>query len=251
MGKLHASLSELASQTGKDSIMHNSTAINRWRIAFSVSLFAVALGTPWEMTYGADKPADETGFVSLFDGKSLAGWAGATDSYRVEEGAIVCVPGSSGNLLTKKEFANFVLRFEFRLTAGANNGLGVRCPMQAQGNLHLTGTEIQILDEGADKFKDIADYQHHGSVYGIVAAKPGHLKPVGEWNTEEVVCNGRHIKVTLNGATIVDADLDEASAQGTLDGHEHPGLKRKTGHLGFLGHGDRIDARHIRIKELP
>ena len=198
----------------------------------------------------SDEKADE-GFVSLFDGKTLAGWTGSTDSYKVEEGTIVCVSGSSGNLLTEKEYANFVIRFEFKLTDGANNGLGVHCPLQAKGNLHLTGTEIQILDDAAEKHKTIKAYQHHGSVYGIVAAKPGHLKPVGEWNTEEVTCDGRHIKVVLNGVTIVDADIDKASAKGTLDASEHPGLKLTKGHLGFLGHGDRIDVRNIRLKELP
>lgn len=199
----------------------------------------------------AEDAADEPGFVSLFDGKSLRGWTGATESYKVEEGSIVCVKGSAGNLLTEKEFANFVLRFEFRLTEGANNGLGIRCPRRAQGNLHLDGIELQILDDTAEKYKTIKPYQFHGSIYGLVPAKTGQLKPVGQWNQQEVTCDGRKIKVVLNGVTIVDADLDQATAQGTLDGQPHPGLKRMTGHLGFLGHGDRIDVRKVRIKELP
>jgi hypothetical protein len=223
---------------------------NTYRLSVLMAVVTIASAVICNQSFGEDKPLEE-GFVSLFDGKSLAGWAGSLDSYKVEDGAIVCVSGSSGNLLTEKEYANFIVRFEFRLTKGANNGLGIRCPMVAKGNLHLTGTELQILDEGDEKFKEIKDYQHHGSVYGIVAAKPGHLKPLGEWNSEEVVCDGRHIKVVLNGVTIVDADLDEASAKGTIDGAEHPGLKLTKGHLGFLGHGDRIDVKNIRIKELP
>ena len=223
-----------------------------WLIAYGL---AVVVAQAWlaSGTAGAEQPgspADEAGFVALFDGKTLDGWTGAKESYKVEDGAIVCLPGSSGNLLTEKEYANFVIRFEFKLTAGANNGLGVRCPLRAQGNLHLDGIEIQILDDSAEKFKDIKDYQHHGSVYGIVPAKPGHLKPVGEWNTQEVLCDGRQVRVVLNGVTIVDADLDKATAAGTIDEQEHPGLKRERGHIGFLGHGDRIEARNIRIKEL-
>ena len=188
--------------------------------------------------------------MSIFDGKTLTGWTGATDAYRVEEGAIVCVEKSSGNLLTEKEYSDFVLRFEFKLTPGANNGLGIRCPLSAKGNLHLTGTEIQILDHTHEKYKTLKPYQFHGSVYGIQPAKREFLKPVGEWNEEEVTVQGRHVKVVLNGETIVDVDLDQATANGTLDGVEHPGLKRTTGHLGFLGHGDRIDAKNIWIKEL-
>jgi len=214
--------------------------------------FAVSFqGGSTGFALAADGPADEKGFVSLFDGKTLAGWTGATESYKVEDGSLVCVTGSAGNLLTEKEYANFVVRFEFRLTAGANNGLGLRCPKLAKGNLHLEGTELQILDDSAEKYKTLQPYQYHGSVYGLVPAKTGHLKPVGEWNSQEVTCDGRKIKVVLNGVTIVDADLDQATVKGTLDGQPHPGLKRTAGHLGFLGHGDRIDVRKVRIKELP
>lgn len=197
-----------------------------------------------------DTKADEAGFVSLFDGKTLNGWTGAKDAYKVEDGAIVCVQGTAGNLLTEKEFADFVVRFDFKLTAGANNGLGIRCPNVAKGNLHLDGTELQILDNTAEKYKDLKPYQYHGSVYGVQPAKREHLKPVGEWNSQEVTLQGRKIKIVLNGGTIVDCDLDEVTKNGTMDGAEHPGLKRTTGHLGFLGHGDRVDLRNIRIKDL-
>jgi hypothetical protein len=143
-----------------------------------------------------------------------------------------------------------VLRFEFQLTAGANNGIGIRCPRQAKGNLHLEGIELQVLDNTAEKYQTLKPYQYHGSVYGIVPAKREFLKPVGEWNSQEVTVQGRKIKVVLNGETIVECDLDEATQNGTLDGAEHPGLKRTTGHIGFLGHGDRVAFRNIRLRDL-
>ncbi len=189
-------------------------------------------------------------FVRLFDGKTLAGWTGAKDAYGVENGAIVCKPGTSGNLLTEKEYGDFVFRFEFKLTEGANNGLGIRCPLRPQGNLHLDGIELQILDHRAAKYANIKPYQFHGSVYGIAPAKKEFLKPLGEWNQQEVTVRGRRIQISLNGAAIVDVDLDEATKNGTLDGAEHPGLKRVRGHIGFLGHGDRVEFRAIEIKEL-
>ncbi|NIR60685.1 MAG: DUF1080 domain-containing protein, partial [Gammaproteobacteria bacterium] len=70
------------------------------------------------------------GFVSLFNGEDLTGWVGATEGYFVSNGAIVCDPDTGGNLYTESEYADFVLRFEFRLTPGANNGLGVRAPLE-------------------------------------------------------------------------------------------------------------------------
>lgn len=191
----------------------------------------------------------EEGFESLFDGQTLRGWKSA-GGYEVREGVIVCIPGGKGNLLSEKEYGDFVLRFEFKLTAGANNGLGVRCPLRLEGNLHLDGTELQILDDTAEKYATLKPYQYHGSAYGLVAAKRGSLKPVGEWNAQEVTLQGRHLKVVVNGQTVVDADLDQATAGGTLDGQDHPGLKLSRGHLGFLGHGDQIDIRNIRIREL-
>ena len=197
-----------------------------------------------------DKKPSEEGFASLFDGKTLNGWTGAKDAYKVEDAAIVCVTGTAGNLLTEKEYGDFIIRFEFKLTDGANNGLGIRCPNVAKGNLHLDGTELQILDNTAEKYKTLQPYQYHGSVYGIQPAKREHLKPLGEWNSQEVTVQGRKIKIVLNGGTIVDCDLDEVTKNGTMDKAEHPGLKRSSGHIGFLGHGDRVDFRNIRIKDL-
>ncbi|NOX54602.1 MAG: DUF1080 domain-containing protein [Planctomycetes bacterium] len=190
------------------------------------------------------------GFVSLFDGKSLKGWIGATDAYFVEDGRLISREDAHGNLFTEKEYADFVLRFEFRLTPGANNGLAIRSPLR-HGSCAYKGMEIQILDDTAPKYAKLKPYQFHGSIYGIVPARRGALKPVGEWNQQEVICCGRRVKVILNGVTIVDADLDEAAAQGTMDGKDHPGLKRRTGHIGWLGHRSRVELRRIRIKELP
>jgi 3-keto-disaccharide hydrolase len=193
--------------------------------------------------------ADADGFVPLFNGKDLSGWIGNVTGYVPEaDGKLVCVPGrGKGNLYTAKEYANFVLRFEFKLTPGANNGLGIRAP--TEGDAAYVGMEIQILDDSAEVYKDIQPWQHHGSIYNVVAAKPGHLKPVGEWNREEVTADGRHVVVKLNGATIVDANLDDVKDPKTLA--HHPGLARKTGHIGFLGHGSPLAFRNIRIKELP
>ena len=87
----------------------------------------------------------------------------------------------------------------------------------------------------------------HGSIYGVVPAKTGYLKPVGQWNEEEILCEGRHVKVILNGTQIVDANLDEISP---IDGQQHPGLQRNRGYIGLLGHTKSVAFRNIQIKEL-
>jgi HEAT repeat protein len=199
----------------------------------------------------ATMPATETaeGFVPLFNGRDLSGWTGNVEGYAAENGRIVVHPErSGGNLYTAREYADFVLRFEFKLTPAANNGLGVRAPLE--GDAAYAGMELQILEDGSPVYWELQPYQYHGSVYGVVPARRGMLRPVGEWNEEEVTVKGRHVTVVVNGTTIVDADLDEASRGGTMDHKDHPGLRRSSGHVGFLGHGSIVEFRNLRIREL-
>lgn len=193
---------------------------------------------------------EKEGFRVLFDGTNMHQWTGNTKDYVLEDGNIVMHPSKSfgGNLYTKDEFDNFVLRFEFMLTPGANNGLGIRTPME--GDAAYVGMELQILDNEAPIYKDLQPYQYHGSVYGVIPAKRGYLKPTGEWNYQEVIADGDHIKVILNGTTILDGNIREAAKNGTMDHKDHPGLFNKKGHIGFLGHGSEVKFRNIRIKEI-
>ncbi len=193
------------------------------------------------------------GFKVLFDGTNMHHWMGNTVDYFIQDGLLVVDPRggeSTGtqNLYTKEEYDNFIFRFEFMLTPAANNGLGIRTPLE--GDAAYQGMELQILDDDAPVYETLADYQYHGSVYGVIPAKRGHLKPVGEWNYQEVIADGDRITVKLNGTTILDGDIREASKNGTLDNREHPGLLNKAGHIAFLGHGSKVKFKNIRIKEL-
>jgi hypothetical protein len=168
----------------------------------------------------------------------------------MENGDMVIYPanGGKGNLYTKDEFSDFVYRFEFQLTPGANNGLGIRTPME--GDAAYVGMELQILDNDADIYKNLQVYQYHGSVYGIIPAKRGALKPAGEWNYQEVVAQGNRIKVTLNGTVILDGDIAEASKNNTAtaDHKKHPGLLNKKGHIAYLGHGAVVRFKNNSFK---
>jgi HEAT repeat protein len=193
---------------------------------------------------------EKEGFKILFDGTNMYQWTGNTVDYILEDGCISMHPTETwgGNLYTKDEYADFVYRFEFQLTPAANNGVGIRAPME--GDNAYNAMEIQILDHNNPVYKNITPLQVHGSVYGIIGAKRIDFKPIGEWNTEEIYAKGNHIKVTVNGDVILDGDIQKATKNGTADGHEHPGLFNKKGHIGFLGHGSLIKFRNIRIKEL-
>jgi HEAT repeat protein len=190
------------------------------------------------------------GYVSLFNGRNLNNWIGNKKSYVAEDGMIVIKPvdDSGGNLYTEKEYEDFVFRFEFQLTPAANNGLGIRAPLS--GDAAYVGMELQILDDNDPVYANLQPYQYHGSVYGVIPSRRGFLKPLGEWNYEEVTATGTHIKIILNGTTIVDGDIAGPRDNGTMDHKDHPGLKNKTGHIGFLGHGSLVKFKNIRIKEL-
>jgi hypothetical protein len=178
--------------------------------------------------------------VSLFNGKDLTGWKG--ENYVVENGAIVC---KGANLVTEKQYTNYVFEFEFLLPPGGNNGLGIHYP--GSGGPSGAGMELQILDNKHPKYAKLIDSQYHGSLYKLKAAKRGHLKPAGEWNRQQVKVNGPSVKVVLNGVEILDANLDEINKEKP----KHKGTKRRSGHICFCGHGAPVKFKNITILELP
>lgn len=193
----------------------------------------------------------EPGFKPLFDGKSLNGWVlmhGRGPGYVVEGGAIVCPETGGGNLFTDRDYADFVLRLEWRLYEGGNNGIGIRAPLE--GDAAYAGMEIQVLDDEAEVYQKmkLKPTQYTGSIYDVFPAKRGFVKRNGVWNSEEISAIGGKVKVTLNGEVVSDYDLSSVTDEAVLK--KHPGLRRTTGRIGFLGHGTRVEFRNIRVKEL-
>ncbi len=198
----------------------------------------------------ADLSDDEKkdGFVSIFNGKDFTGWKGPVDNYEVTDGTISCKAGKGGTIFTEAEYSDFVVRLEFKVPSGGNNGLAIRYP--GQGDTAYVGMcELQVLDDNYDKVKGKLDpRQVHGSAYGMVAAKRGFQKPNGEWNVQEATVKGSTIKVVLNGTAILDCDLKDVKE--FMANSPHPGKDRTKGHFGFAGHGDAVVFRNVRIKDL-
>jgi hypothetical protein len=209
--------------------------------------------------------AQEKGFTQLFNGKDLTGWvygsraSGAENKtgkgYQVENGVLFTTKEDGGNLFTEKEYADFVLRFDVKLTENANNGIGIRAPLV--GDAAYVGIEIQVLDDGGSAYKTLKPEQYHGSIYQMFPAKRGHQKPVGEWNSEEITVKGRQITVRLNGVTITEGNLDDVKDEELLRAHRDMskpegsrGIANTKGHIGLLGHGARVEFRNIRIRQL-
>jgi len=204
------------------------------------------------------------GFELLFDGTNLDNFVGNKVGYVPINGCINVTAnyGNESNLYTKKEYRDFIFRFEFCfLRPGVNNGVGIRTPMGVDA-AYDGMCEVQILDHDDPIYAGLREYQVHGSVYGVIPAKRIKHKPLGEWSEEEIRVQGNHITVTVNGEVIVDGDIKEA-CQGhnvapdgsdnnpyTVDHKNHPGMFNKTGHIGFLGHGTGLKFRAVRVLDL-
>jgi len=214
----------------------------------------------WRNIYARNIPGDEAngilsrkgedpGFKSIFNGKDFTGWDGPLDNYEIVDGAVRCKAHKGGTIYTKEQYADYVVRFEFKVPPGGNNGLAIRYP--GKGDTAYDGMcELLILDE---KYEEVTKSkldprQVHGSAYGMIAAHRGYQRPAGEWNFQEVTIQGSRIKVELNGTVILDGDVSQA--KDFMANSPHPGKDRTVGHFGFAGHSDPVSFRNIRIKKL-
>lgn len=214
----------------------------RWR-----NLFIREIGS--EEGNGILRGKDPAAFKPVFNGRDFTGWTGPLDCCRVEESAIVWQKGKGGTIFTEEEFGDFVVRLEFKLPPGGNNGLAIRYP--GKGNPAYDGMcECQVLDDHyeQDTGSAIDPRQAHGSAYGMAAAQRGYHHPTGEWNYQETTVTGSKIKVELNGTLILDADL--ATVTEFMADSPHPGKDRKSGHFGLAGHNDPVMFRNISIKPI-
>jgi hypothetical protein len=215
----------------------------------------------WRNVFVREIPPEEAntmletgGFQSVFNGKTLEGWAGATANHEVVAGALRCKKGQGGTIYTEAEYGDFSVRLEFRLPPGGNNGLAIRYPGTGDGQhgsqdpAYHGMCELQVLDDSAPQYGMLEPDQYHGSAYRKASAHRGFLRPMGQWNYQQVTVRGATIRVELNGTTILDCDLELIRA--SIDKKQHPGWDRTSGHFGFAGHGDPVEFRRIRIKRL-
>jgi 3-keto-disaccharide hydrolase len=194
----------------------------------------------------ADEVKPPEGFTSLFNGKDLTGWkaTGKMDVWGVDNGVIYVEKGGGGWLLTEKEFGDFELRLEYKMSAKANSGVALRTP--TEGDPAYVGMEIQLIDDEGWPGK-LADYQHTGSIYDVVPASKTNNKAIGEWNSMRIVCSGSKVTVEVNGQTVVDANLEDSKEK---KGARHPGLSRGKGHVGFQSYNTRVEFRNVFLKPL-
>jgi hypothetical protein len=197
------------------------------------------------------------GWILLFDGTSLTGWI--TSSQRpslkpVEEGSIN--PHGSGGymMIHEKQWSDFVLNLDFKISKGCNSGIFVRTyPLEPRPgkDVGFNGIEIAIDDTAPS-----AGYHDTGAIYDLVKPTKNAMKPVGEWNHIEITCNRSLIAVVLNGAQVTRIDLDEWTEPNKRpDGSTHKfdiAYKNhpRKGYIGLQDHGSNCWFKNIKLKPL-
>ncbi|AOW21536.1 3-keto-disaccharide hydrolase [Urechidicola croceus] len=213
----------------------------------------------------SDEITTKVEFVSLFDGKSFTGWhlynGGElnTSPWKIENEVLSFTGrkgGSSYNLVTDKEFTNFKLSLEWKISEGGNSGImwGVQEDLK-YGEPYLTGPEIQVLHN--EKHPDGKYPTHHaGALYDMITPPSNVTKPVGEWNKCEIIINHKtnEGKVWLNGVVTAEFPVygekwDEMVANSKFKDWEGFG-KFQTGKICLQDHEDKVWYRNIKIQEL-
>lgn len=227
------------------------------RLWFRRSVLSSLLTCSLVLAFMSSTPAQETPkaapaeFQNLYNGNDLEDWSvyqGDLASWQANADGISCIKEGGGWLRTKKVYSDFVLKLDYKIPEGGNSGIGIRVP--PEGNVHVAGMEIQILDDDAPAHKDLKAAQYTGSLYYQAPAKRGATKKPGEWNSMEVTCAGHHVKIVLNGQVINDVQLNEFTKAESPKDYSPLADRPQVGFIALQSHGSRVDFRNIQVKNL-
>lgn len=197
------------------------------------------------------------GWKLLFDGKTTNGWRGfrqraVPKGWVVEDGSLVREAGG-GDLITLRAYRNFELALEWRISEGGNSGIMYRVTEEGK-ETYETGPEMQVLDDA--KHPDgKSRLTSAGACYGLYPSPAGVVHPAGEWNQVKIVVNGKHVEHWLNGVKVVEYELQSPDWETRVAASKFAQWKgyglAPSGYIALQDHGDRVEYRSIRIRELP
>lgn len=227
---------------------------------FSALIVALTLGC----SSTKSQVSSSKGFTRLFDGKTTNGWhtygqSTVGNHWKVQDGALFLdskIQGDGGgDLVTDKEYTNYHLKLDWKVAPGSNSGIifFVHEDPAKYGATYSTGLEMQVIDnDGHDDGK----IQKHraGDLYDIIKSSSEPVKPVGQWNTAEIITKNGSLELRLNGVKIVTTTLWDANWTTLLKQSKFADWKGfatyKTGKIALQDHGGDVWYRNVMIKEL-
>jgi hypothetical protein len=244
---------------------------NLLAVAFAVSVFGACNSSQTDYktndsTVATDTTSEvqstDTGWVSLFDGSTLNGWHAfgqtGVGKWAVDSGVIhlsAAAKGEDGDLVTNDSFANFDLKLDWKISKAGNSGIlfYVQDDKPKYQDTYKTGPEMQVLDDKRHEDRKLPSHRA-GSLYDMIQATPGTVKPAEEWNSVEIVSNNGKLDFYLNGAHVVNTTIWDDGWNKMVAGSkfkEWPAFGTfKTGHIALQDHGNDVWYRNISIKKL-
>jgi hypothetical protein len=200
-------------------------------------------------------PAEKAdGWKLLFDGKTTAGWKGfktaAPDAgWKVVDGVIGPTAKASKDIITKQNYENFELTFDWKISPKGNSGVMFHV-IPVGDETYESGPEYQILDNAHGE----PPPQQAGSLFALVAPSKDMTRPVGEWNHGRLVVDHGKVQHWMNGVKIVDYDLNSADFKARVAGSKFRQWPQfatgKTGAIALQMHGDPVWFENLKIKLL-
>jgi len=209
------------------------------------------------LAVGVQAAPQQSGWVNLFDGKTIAHWRGYKETgvppgWKVQDGAITRV-AEGADLVSREQYADFEFEFEWKVPPGGNSGVMFRVTEALEATYH-SGPEYQLLDnalhsDGKNPLTSAA------SSHSIAAPNHDMTKPVGQWNQSRLLVKGPHVEHWLNGEKIVEYELWNHDWKQRVQASKFKDMPRyglmPTGHIALQDHGDWVAFRNIRIRRLP
>ena len=204
------------------------------------------------------------GFTRLFDGTTTNGWHtyGKTttgNKWKVENGALHFDPSvagdGGGDLITDKEYSNFHLKIDWKVSPNANSGIiyYVHEDAAKYGATYSTGLEMQVIDNDGHPDGKITKHRA-GDLYDVIKSSSEPVKPVGQWNTAEIISKDGKLEQYLNGVKVVSTTLWDDNWKDLVSKSKFAGWENwgtfKSGKIALQDHGDEVWYRNIMIKEL-
>lgn len=209
------------------------------------------------------KKEQSDGWQLLFDGKEIKGWHTYNKKgivgWDVKNGEMIALgqaghEGEAHDIVTDKEYENFELSLEWKISQGGNSGIFFNVVESPQYSaVYATGPEYQLIDDIGFPAK-LEDWQKSAANYAMHPPRKMAVKPVGEFNHTRLIVNKGHVQHWLNGELIVEYDLwtpEWENLVTTGKWKDFPGYGRaKKGRIGLQDHGNQIWFRNIKIKTL-